>query len=143
MVMNRSGYCAFPAAQQDGPMTPVVVRQWTLDDAHDLRILRAGLRGEIADAELFDRIAVVATELATNALRHGKPPATVRLLTEPGRVTVDVSDLDLVGEPQFGLRPRPMGEGGLGLLLVRTFATDSGWYRTADAKHTWAGFQTD
>ncbi|GAA2892676.1 hypothetical protein Acy02nite_62860 [Actinoplanes cyaneus] len=121
-------------------MTPVLMRQWTIDDVHDLRILRAGLREEIVDADLFDPIAVVATEFATNVLRHGTPPATVRLLAEPGRLIVDVSDQDLVGEPQFGLRPRPMGEGGLGLFLVDTFAADCGWYRTERAKHTWASF---
>ncbi|WP_436524374.1 ATP-binding protein [Actinoplanes sp. HUAS TT8] len=122
-------------------MNPGLVRQWTLDHVHDLRVLRAGLRAEIEDTEIFERIAIVATELATNALRHGTPPAIVRLLTEPGRMTVDVSDQDLVGEPQFGLVRRPMGAGGLGLLLVSTFATASGWYLTADAKHTWASFQ--
>ncbi|MFI1995773.1 ATP-binding protein [Actinoplanes sp. NPDC020271] len=121
-------------------MTPVLVRQWTIDDVHDLRVLRAELGEEIADADLFDRIAVVATELATNAMRHGTPPATVRLLAEPGRLIVDVSDRDPVGEPQFGLEPRPMGEGGFGLLLVRTFATDSGWHRTEHGKRTWASF---
>ncbi len=123
-------------------MTPVLVRRWTLNDVHDLRILRTGLREEISDPEFFDRVAVVATELATNALRHGAPPAIVRLMTAPGRLIVDVSDQDLVGEPQFGLRPRPMGEGGLGLLLVRTFAADSGWYRTGHAKHAWASFRS-
>jgi hypothetical protein len=48
-----------------------------------------------------------------------------------------VSDGDLDAEPQFGLR-RPIGQGGVGLLLVRTFAADSGWYRD-HTKHVWAG----
>jgi anti-sigma regulatory factor (Ser/Thr protein kinase) len=120
-------------------MTPALVRQWTLRDVHELRVLRAGLREEIDDDDLFDRMAVVCTELATNAMRHGHPPVVIRLLAEPGRMILDVSDADPDAEPQFGLR-RPMGQGGLGLLLVRTFAADSGWYRTDCTKHVWAGF---
>ncbi|BCY05317.1 ATP-binding protein [Actinoplanes sp. L3-i22] len=123
-------------------MTPVLVRQWTLDHVHELRVLRAGLRDEITGADLTDRMTVVATELATNALRHGEPPAIVSLFTQPGRLVLDVSDQDVTGEPRFDLRRRPAGEGGgLGLLLVRTFADESGWYRDGDTKHIWAAFQ--
>ncbi|AEV81505.1 histidine kinase [Actinoplanes sp. SE50] len=120
-------------------MTPVLIRQWSLGDADELRVLRRGLRAEIGDGELFERMAVVGTELATNALRHGCPPVTVRLLAEPARLTLDVSDGDPASEPLFGTR-RPFGAGGLGLLLVRTFARDSGWYRRGASKHVWAVF---
>ncbi|GLW36055.1 ATP-binding protein [Actinoplanes regularis] len=132
-------------------MTPVLLRQWTLDQVHELRTLRTGLREQLDDPELLEwmtviatelceRMAVVATELATNALRHGRPPVVVRLLAEPSKLTLDVSDLDLVGEPTFDSR-RPIGQGGLGLLLVRSFAAESGWYRSDHAKHIWASFQ--
>jgi serine/threonine-protein kinase RsbW len=132
-------------------MTPVLVRQWTLDHVHELRVLRAGLRNEITGAELSDRVTVVATELATNALRHGEPPAIVRLFTQPGRLLLDVSDQDVSGVPRFDLKPRPAGtSGGLGLLVVRTFAEESGWYQdgvgdglaggAGAAKHVWASF---
>jgi hypothetical protein len=37
--------------------------------------LRAGPREEIHDEELFESMAVVRTELATNAMRHAAHPS--------------------------------------------------------------------
>ncbi|GGN99969.1 hypothetical protein GCM10010112_94220 [Actinoplanes lobatus] len=120
-------------------------RRWTLSSVQDLRRLRAELReavtGTLIDDDGLDRIAVVATELATNALRHGRPPTVIRLLEEPGHLILDVADHDLTGEPLFD-QSRPIGSGGLGLHLARTFATDLGWYRTPTTKHVWAVFTT-
>ncbi|WP_229076111.1 ATP-binding protein [Actinoplanes sp. DH11] len=82
---------------------------------------------------------MVATELATNALRHGRPPAEIRLLQAGGLLIVDASDRDTEGEPRFDVE-RPLGQGGLGLLLARTFAHEVGWYRANTAKHVWASF---
>lgn len=106
--------------------------------------MRAGLRQAVAgtpldDEDGLDRITVVATELATNALRHGSPPTRIRLLREPGALVLDVADHDLTGEPLFD-QDRPIGLGGLGLRLAQTFATDVGWYRTTRTKHIWARF---
>ncbi|MBB2945211.1 hypothetical protein FB565_004944 [Actinoplanes lutulentus] len=135
---------------------------WTIEDYHGLRILRVELRravGELGlvgvsagpagsggrpsadddEDDVAERIAVVATELATNALRHGRPPASVRLLRVTDLLIVDVSDQDPDGEPRFDLE-RPLGQGGLGLLLARTFAVDVGWYRAGAGKHVWASF---
>ncbi|GAA4978746.1 ATP-binding protein [Actinoplanes utahensis] len=121
----------------------IEVRRWSLDSVGELRHLRSGLRSVLTGVPLGsdgeERIAVVATELATNALRHGRPPTLVRLLQEPGRLILDVADHDLTGEPLFDLE-RPVGLGGLGLRLARTFATDFGWYRTSRMKHIWAAF---
>ncbi|MDI6100463.1 ATP-binding protein [Actinoplanes sp. NEAU-A12] len=120
------------------------LRRWSLDSVGGLRLLRAGLREAAVRTPLgsedgLDRLAVVATELATNALRHGRAPALVRLLQEPGVLIIDVADHDLAGEPLFD-QQRPVGLGGLGLRLVRTFANDLGWYRTVRTKHIWARF---
>lgn len=120
------------------------LRRWSLDSVGGLRHLRAGLREAVAGTPLgdddgLDRLAVVATELATNALRHGRPPALIRLLQRPGVLILDVADQDVDGEPLFD-QERPVGLGGLGLHLARTFASDLGWYRTVDTKHIWARF---
>ena len=118
---------------------------WRLDEFGELRGLRAGLREAIAEVpaaeqdDLTDRISVVATELATNALRHGLPPTEVRLLQQDDRLIIDVTDHDLEAEPRLA-EDRPLGAGGLGLQLTRTFAIDVGWYTTSDAKHVWASF---
>ncbi|MEU4626948.1 ATP-binding protein [Actinoplanes sp. NPDC023801] len=120
------------------------LRSWSLDAVGGLRHLRADLRAAVIGTPLDDedgvgRITVVATELATNALRHGRGPAVIRLLQEPGALTLDVADHDVTGEPLFDER-RPIGLGGLGLRLARTFASDLGWYRTLKTKNIWARF---
>ncbi|MBG0569361.1 ATP-binding protein [Actinoplanes aureus] len=128
----------------------VELHRWTLSDFRGLRLLRAALRSALAEAttgertaaelgDLTDRMAVVATELATNALRHGLPPTVVCLLQDEDRLVIDVADHDLEAEPYFD-RDRPPGMGGLGLVLARSFAIDVGWYKNADTKHVWASF---
>jgi len=117
--------------------------RWTLATFEDLRGLRADLRAAVdvaaAGPDVIDRMTVVANELATNALRHGLPPTVVRLLREGDRLIIDVSDHDREAEPHLA-ENRPLGGGGLGLQLTRTFAIDVGWYATALTKHVWASF---
>jgi anti-sigma regulatory factor (Ser/Thr protein kinase) len=116
-----------------------------LDNFRELRGLRAALREAVASTseadlgDLFDRMAVVVTELATNALRHGLPPTVVRLLAERDRLIIDVADHDRLAEPQPA-DDRPLGHGGLGLQLARSFAGEVGWYTADDTKHVWASF---
>jgi serine/threonine-protein kinase RsbW len=121
---------------------------WTLDSYDELKGLRASLHDMIVDGapasdeqlrDVFDRMAVVATELATNALRHGLPPTVVRLLRDDEQLILDVADHDLDAEPRL-INDRPLGAGGLGLRLSRTFAGDLGWYTTDATKHVWASF---
>ncbi|MET0414842.1 MAG: ATP-binding protein [Actinoplanes sp.] len=131
------GSLPYPAA--------VEVSRWTLGDFPELRDLRAALRKEIVQepseelGDLFDRVAVVATELATNALRHGLPPTVVRLMRDDDRLILDVADHDLSAAPQVDA-DRPPGDGGLGMQLAKTFAIDVGWYRAGVTKHVWASF---
>jgi serine/threonine-protein kinase RsbW len=128
----------------------VELHSWTLDSFHGLRVLRAALREAVMHTpvvenpdvdldDIFDRMAVVATELATNALRHGLPPTVVRLLREDDHLILDVADHDLKAEPHLDV-DRPLGAGGLGLQLTKTFAIDVGWYTTDVTKHVWASF---
>jgi len=42
--------------------------------------------------EEIDKLIFATHEAVINALRHGRPPTVVRLWTEPGRVTVTVTD---------------------------------------------------
>jgi serine/threonine-protein kinase RsbW len=117
---------------------------WTLAQFGELRDLRLQLRRQLAHEpaaeldDLVDRISVVATELATNALRHGLPPTVVRLLRKDDRLFLDVADHDLDAPPEVA--DRPLGAGGLGLKLTQTFAIDVGWYITDATKHVWASF---
>ncbi|WP_433373784.1 ATP-binding protein [Actinoplanes sp. CA-142083] len=117
--------------------------RWTLASFGDLRGLRADLRDALAGSagtgDVTDRMTVVANELATNALRHGRPPTVVRLLRQDDRLIIDVADHDRDAEPRVA-EDRPLGAGGLGLQLTKTFAIDVGWYSTDATKHVWASF---
>jgi serine/threonine-protein kinase RsbW len=147
---------ALPASSP--PPGGVELGRWTVENYQGLRHLRLALRQAVSELailpasvaapaapaaadeeDIAERIAVVATELATNALRHGRPPAEVRLLRVEDLLVVDACDHDPEGEPQFDT-DRPLGQGGLGLLLARTFAVEVGWYRDGAAKHVWASF---
>jgi serine/threonine-protein kinase RsbW len=125
--------------------TAVELRRWRLDSFRGLRGLRAALREAVVETssadlgDLLDRMVVVATELATNALRHGLPPTVVRLLCEEDRLIVDVADHARRAEPRI-IEGRPLGHGGLGLQVARSFAVEMGWYVTDDAKHVWASW---
>lgn len=87
--------------------------------------------------ELRNRVALSCSELVTNALRHGRPPIAVRLLTDGAAWILDVTDAatDRLPDPY---PDRPLGQGGYGLLLVARLASHLGWYVGDDAKHVWA-----
>jgi len=99
---------------------------------------RAGLHAAVRGPRTVSGpVALVASELATNALRHGVPPATVTLSRLPAAYLLDVSDGAVDERPVLAAR-RPLGEGGFGLYLVGRLADDLGWYVAADRKHVWA-----
>ncbi|MER5702446.1 ATP-binding protein [Micromonospora sp. NPDC002296] len=121
---------------------------WVLSTGAELRGLRASLHEAftghaIAEGEELDgipeRVVLVATELATNALLHGLPPTTVRLLRDEDLFILDVTDHDLTTVPELA-DTCPLGAGGRGLQLARAFSLDVGWYATEDTKHIWASF---
>ena len=130
------------------PAQAVELEQWLLSSGTELRPLRLGLREallahRLVDAgepdEVVDRVILVATELASNALRHGTPPAIVRLLRGAGEFVVDVADHDLAGAPRLA-HVHEAGVGGRGLHIVRTLALDVCWYVTERTKHIWVSF---
>ncbi|HWS39426.1 MAG TPA: ATP-binding protein [Actinoplanes sp.] len=126
------------------PPTARPLHQWTLTSTTELRVLRAALQDALVlvshdPDEVIDRIVLVATELATNAIRHGLPPTEIRLLEDGDQIILDVADHDLTSIPEPA-GERPLGEGGRGLLLARAFSLDVGWYATPGTKHIWASF---
>ena len=69
--------------------------------------------GQIPDAALQD-LVIGASEAASNARRHGRPPVTVRIWSASGRVVVRVHDTGPgPGDPLAGLVP-PSARPGLG-----------------------------
>jgi anti-sigma regulatory factor (Ser/Thr protein kinase) len=130
------------------PATLTEVARWTIRSVDDLSSVRSYLltalrdtTGEGEGPEL-ERIVLVASELATNALRHGSPPFAVRLLCDEGVATVDVVDHRPDVPPVIAAHRAP-GAGGFGLKLARRAASELGWFRDDnDEKHVWALFAT-
>lgn len=127
------------------------VRRWVLDAAGELNGLRQGLAAEIntragapADrllGEVADDLVLVASELATNGIRHGRPPTIVELFQDGADFLLTVADHDVSSEPRI-VGDRPPGEGGFGLQIARRLARDVGWYRTDTVKVIWAEIGT-
>lgn len=144
-----------PIPHAEPPGHPGTVTTWTLDSYDQLGLLRGALTAAVqrqgADVPRQDQgatgrradvaagLALAASELATNALKHAGPPATVSLWTAPEGYLLDVADCTPAAAPQ---RPegRGPGEGGFGLALVTRVADSVGWYATQEAKHVWARF---
>ena len=125
-----------------------VINTWVLDSTAELQGLRAGLShalhgpdaataGRLGDVP--ERMVLVATELATNAIRHGLAPTEVRLLRTGEVFLLDVTDHD----PDTAPQPADADAhalGGRGLTLAQSFSLDVGWYCTTSTKHVWATF---
>jgi hypothetical protein len=138
-----------PTFSTSRPPTPnAEVARWVLDSFAELRSLRSSLHQALTGEQLPvgghldevpEKVAVVATELATNALAHARPPTTVQLCRTDEAFILDVADEYPAAFPEFA-QDRPPGAGGLGLQLVRDLALDIGWYIDGDVKHVWACF---
>ena len=124
------------------------VARWTLDRPPALETLRAGLQRALSAhapgngvdlSDLTERLMIAATELAGNALRHGRPPTVVALLRADGHLIIDVTDNDPTTRP-IADPDRPRSAGGLGLTLTQRLAHEVGWYPTSTDKHVWAQF---
>jgi serine/threonine-protein kinase RsbW len=130
------------------PSSFVPVRTWVVESVGQLSELRAQILTEVGSAAVdpvpeldstAHRLVLVASELATNALRHGIPPTTVALLRDGSTYLLDVADHDL-GTVPYVAGSRPPGHGGFGLQIARRLALAVGWYATSDSKHVWARF---
>lgn len=129
------------------PPSFVAVDCWVLDSTAQLRTLRAEVSAAVLDRSDETRlrgvpgaVVLVASELATNALRHGLAPTVVTLHRDGHTYLLDVADQAVQVEPVLAERRLP-GEGGFGLYLARRLALDVGWYADGEKKHVWATFE--
>ncbi|WP_278235785.1 ATP-binding protein [Isoptericola sp. AK164] len=120
------------------------VARWTLSEVEEVAGLRADLQARLgADgsgdlAAVTEKLVLIVSELATNAVRHGLPPTVVRLMHgTDGDWLLDVADHD-VSSPPVPAGDRDPGHGGLGLRIARRLSLAVGWYTTETAKHVWA-----
>ncbi len=124
------------------PRGHLPVRTWHLASTRDL----AGLRADVARAvtgdsapapeESVDGLVLIASELATNALRHGGGSATVHLSTDGPTYLLEVVDRAPGAPPQVAV-DRDSGDGGFGLVLALGVARQVGWFRSETSKCVW------
>jgi len=114
--------------------------RWSLPGDHSAaRAARRHVGEELAEWPQVDDIELVASELTTNAVRHGQPPIHLALDLLDGTVRVTVSNLAGDGEPAVQQSANDAGH-GRGLSMVRALADDWGWSREGDRLHVWADF---
>jgi anti-sigma regulatory factor (Ser/Thr protein kinase) len=110
-----------------------------VEDLTDLRRLRQQLHAAVAGSALASEtkseFVFASSEVATNALRHGRRPVRVRAWASPGRLLCTVTDHGAgIDDPFAGYLPvhsDPARE-GLGLWLARSLCDHITFHRTAD-----------
>jgi anti-sigma regulatory factor (Ser/Thr protein kinase) len=107
----------------------------------ELTALRGRLHAALLDdgrsADDAERLLLAFEELASNGLRHGRPPVRVTVETTGTGWLLDVSD-SAVDRPPTPAVGRDAAEGGLGLYLVARLCDAHGWATDRDRKHVWA-----
>lgn len=121
--------------------------EWTLPDdltaAHAAREHVIDALGEARLAQdVLDDLVLIASELAANAVRHGSPPALLRLDHDSHRVRVTVSNHGDAPDPRI-LTAEPHADHGRGLAMVEDMADRVGWERNGDRLDVWAEVSLD
>jgi anti-sigma regulatory factor (Ser/Thr protein kinase) len=108
------------------------------------RFVRQLLKQHGTPDEVADVVELLASELVTNAVRHGDGPRQLRCVIEDDRLTVSVSDGSEA--PPTLQTPAPLDPHGRGLRLVAMLAERWGvnvrpghgkdvWFSTIVARH--------
>lgn len=130
------------------PARRFLVEEWSLTTVAELAAVRARLASRLVPATSTrvpgeprtpERIVLVASELGTNALCHGRAPAAVRLLRDARAWILEVTDQAPEVAPSYAAE-RAAGAGGLGLHLAHRLALELGWFTDGDTKTVWAAF---
>jgi hypothetical protein len=93
-----------------------------------------------ADEGAVERLLLAFEELASNALRHGRPPVRVAVTTTSHWWLLKVSEF-AVERPSTPAVGRDAAQGGLGLHLVVRISATHGW--DTDSKHKVAWCRID
>ncbi|HLJ01953.1 MAG TPA: ATP-binding protein [Solirubrobacteraceae bacterium] len=100
--------------------------------------VRSTLGGKLPDIAL-ERALLTASELVTNACKHGEGAIVLRLAHLRDRVRLEVIDAGLGKTPR--IRDRADEDGGWGLRIVDQLAL--GWGCLEGTTHVWADLAVD
>jgi serine/threonine-protein kinase RsbW len=125
-----------------------LVEEFRLESVEQLTALRAGLTRALEGlgfpagpmGDVPSKLLLITSELATNALRHGRPPTIVQLSRDGESFLLEVTDHDPDVAPVYAGK-RVRGAGGLGLHMARQLSVEVGWYGTTMDKTVWAIFE--
>jgi signal transduction histidine kinase len=117
---------------------------WRLATAADVTAARSRLRDLVlgrpdteGDGDALERLLLAFEELASNGLRHGRPPVQVSVTATDSSWLIDVTD-SAHDRPPTPAVDRDAAEGGLGLYLVARLCSAHGWTVLHGRKHVWA-----
>lgn len=130
------------------PPEHAVVWSYDLASVRDLAPARTDLRNHLRTAghteghtldEVAERILLAADELTSNGVRHGNPPVALALARTgtPDTCLLLVTDRAAERPPTPDPTRDPV-DGGLGLIIIATYASAHGWWPDGDLKHVWA-----
>jgi two-component sensor histidine kinase len=133
---------------------PQAMRELWCQELHslaELARLRARLRASLTGSETVvhperehwsERLVLIADELTSNALRHGRAPVATALSRVKDLWMIAVSDSS-TEVPPLPAQGRDPGLGGFGLYLVADLSAQHGWFLERRAKTVWAVLQAD
>ncbi|MBM7804899.1 anti-sigma regulatory factor (Ser/Thr protein kinase) [Geodermatophilus bullaregiensis] len=115
---------ALPVPDEPLETTPPALAD---DDVADFPGLRHAVRAHLGTvdgpADVLEDFLMAVDEMVTNAVRHGRSPAGLRLWTAPGRVVCTIRDSGPgPDDPYAGYGPahgEDLSHGGMGLWLAR------------------------
>jgi anti-sigma regulatory factor (Ser/Thr protein kinase) len=104
--------------------------------------VRRFIAEHVPDPAVLADLLVLTSEVATNAIRHGRPfsdgTITVAVAWDGVTATVAVTDAgSLVSTPHVKPSPGGDGEGGRGLWLVNAMASEWGYTRGRGSATIW------
>jgi anti-sigma regulatory factor (Ser/Thr protein kinase) len=116
---------------------------WPLPADHSAAgVARRAVSDELAHRPNVNEIALVASELTTNAVAHGLPPVHLHLEFVRDHIRVTVSNTSGRGVPAQQ-HAAEHDNSGRGLAIVSQLAEDWGWSEDGGRLRVWADFSAD